>query len=72
MAINTLGRNELIPAGGVADQVLSIGGGGHIDLMKITEPETNICCRIFTQVSYLIFVYIFVRNLYKWRLVAIL
>ena len=34
MAINTLGRNDLIPAGGVADKVLSIGGGGHIDLMQ--------------------------------------
>ena len=34
MAINTLGRNELISAGGIADQVLSIGGGGQIDLMQ--------------------------------------
>ena len=34
MAINTLGRNKLIPAGGVADQVLSIGGGGHVSLMQ--------------------------------------
>nr|XP_058954727.1 allene oxide synthase-lipoxygenase protein-like [Pocillopora verrucosa]XP_058954728.1 allene oxide synthase-lipoxygenase protein-like [Pocillopora verrucosa] len=34
MAINTLGRARLIAAGGVVDQTLSIGGGGHIDLMK--------------------------------------
>lgn len=34
MAINTLGRKTLIPEGGLADQVLSIGGGGHIKLMQ--------------------------------------
>ncbi|XP_028397585.1 allene oxide synthase-lipoxygenase protein-like [Dendronephthya gigantea] len=34
LAINTLGRNELIPPGGVADKVLSIGGGGHVTLMQ--------------------------------------
>jgi len=34
MAINTVGRERLIPAGGVADHTLSVGGGGHIDLMK--------------------------------------
>jgi len=34
MAINTLGRERLIPAGGVADNTLSLGGGGHIVLMK--------------------------------------
>ena len=34
MAINTLGRNELIPAGGAADKVLSIGGGGQVVLMQ--------------------------------------
>ena len=34
MAINTLGRNDLIPDGGVADKVLSIGGGGQVTLMQ--------------------------------------
>ncbi|KAJ7337203.1 Arachidonate 5-lipoxygenase [Desmophyllum pertusum] len=34
LAINTLGRGRLIPAGGVADNTLSVGGGGHIHLMK--------------------------------------
>jgi len=34
MAINTLGRERLIPAGGVADNTLSLGGGGHVALMK--------------------------------------
>ena len=34
MAINTLGRNDLIPEGGAADQVLSIGGGGQVTLMQ--------------------------------------
>jgi len=28
LAINTLGRERLIPAGGVADNTLSLGGGG--------------------------------------------
>lgn len=28
IAINTLGRERLIPAGGVADNTLSLGGGG--------------------------------------------
>ncbi|XP_078376634.1 allene oxide synthase-lipoxygenase protein-like isoform X3 [Oculina patagonica] len=34
LAINTLGRERLIPAGGVADYALSIGGGGHVHLMQ--------------------------------------
>nr|AAY98506.1 11R-lipoxygenase [Gersemia fruticosa] len=34
MAINTLGRNDLIPTGGAADKVLSIGGGGQVTLMQ--------------------------------------
>jgi len=34
LAINTLGRERLIPAGGVADNTLSLGGGGHIELME--------------------------------------
>ena len=34
MAINTLGRDRLIAKGGVADNTLSIGGGGHLTLMQ--------------------------------------
>ena len=34
MAINTLGRGRLIAKGGVSDQTLSIGGGGHLTLMQ--------------------------------------
>ena len=34
MAINALGRKKLISKGGIADQVLSIGGGGHLELMQ--------------------------------------
>lgn len=34
LAINTLGRERLIPAGGVADNTLSLGGGGHVALMQ--------------------------------------
>lgn len=33
-AINTLGRSVLIAEGGVADNTLTVGGGGHVDLMK--------------------------------------
>lgn len=29
MAINTFGRSTLISEGGIADQLLSIGGGGN-------------------------------------------
>ena len=32
LAINTLGRERLIPAGGVADNTLSLGGGGMKEL----------------------------------------
>lgn len=34
MAINTIGRNELTAKGGIVDKTLSIGGGGHIELME--------------------------------------
>ena len=34
LAINALGRQKLIAPGGVADQVLSVGGGGHVRLMQ--------------------------------------
>ena len=36
MAINTIGRNELIAEGGIVDKTLSIGGGGHIQLLEKT------------------------------------
>ncbi|RMX58429.1 hypothetical protein pdam_00019691, partial [Pocillopora damicornis] len=36
MAINTIGRNELIAKGGICDKTLSIGGGGHIQLLEKT------------------------------------
>ena len=38
LAINTLGRETLIPVGGVADYVLSIGGGG-LNVYIIEEFE---------------------------------
>lgn len=34
MAINTMGRKELISKGGISDITLSIGGGGHIELIQ--------------------------------------
>lgn len=34
LAINTLGRDVLIAEGGVADNTLTVGGGGHVTLMK--------------------------------------
>ena len=36
MAINTIGRNELIAKGGIVDKTLSIGGGGHVQLLENT------------------------------------
>ncbi|XP_078369932.1 allene oxide synthase-lipoxygenase protein-like [Oculina patagonica] len=36
MAINTIGRNELIARGGICDKTLSTGGGGHIQLLEKT------------------------------------
>ena len=33
IAINTIGRNTLISKDGVSDRILSIGQGGHIDIM---------------------------------------
>ena len=33
-AINTIGRDTLVAPGGISDKTLSIGGGGHIALMK--------------------------------------
>ena len=36
MAINTIGRNELIAKGGIVDKTLSVGGGGHIQLLEKT------------------------------------
>ena len=35
LAINTLGRERLIPAGGVADNTLSLGGGGKANEVHI-------------------------------------
>lgn len=34
MAINTLGRKELISTGGISDLTLSIGGGGHVEIIE--------------------------------------
>ncbi|XP_068721239.1 allene oxide synthase-lipoxygenase protein-like [Montipora capricornis] len=42
IAINTLGRERLISAGGVADDTLSVGGGGHIELMKKYYKTVNL------------------------------
>ena len=34
LAIDTIGRKELIGSGGVVDQSLSLGGGGHVTFME--------------------------------------
>ena len=34
MAINTMGRKELIGRGGISDLTLSIGGGGHLEVIE--------------------------------------
>ena len=36
MAINTIGREKLIAEGGIVDKTLSVGGGGHIQLIEKT------------------------------------
>ena len=36
MAINTIGREELVSEGGIVDKTLSIGGGGHTQLLEKT------------------------------------
>lgn len=41
-AINTVGREKLIPAGGVADHTLSVGGGGKN--AYIESPA--LCCSV--------------------------
>ncbi|CAH3165667.1 unnamed protein product [Porites evermanni] len=41
LAINTLGRDRLIAEGGVADNTLTVGGGGHIQLMKLYYKSTS-------------------------------
>lgn len=42
MAINTLGRERLIPAGGVADNTLSLGGGGKSMRGRFLSPILSI------------------------------
>ena len=39
IAINTIGRNELTAEGGIVDKTLSIGGGGHIQLLEKTYKK---------------------------------
>ena len=39
MATNANVRNELIAEGGIADNTLSIGGGGHIQLLEKTYKK---------------------------------
>ncbi|CAB3985700.1 allene oxide synthase-lipoxygenase -like [Paramuricea clavata] len=39
VAINTIGRNELVAKGGIVDKTLSIGGGGHIQLLEKTYKD---------------------------------
>ena len=50
MAINTLGRDILISSGGIADQLLSIGGGGNFLRPSNSMAQSNnigtslLCC----------------------------
>lgn len=39
MATNTIVRKELIEEGGIADITLSVGGGGHIQLLEKTYKK---------------------------------
>lgn len=39
LAINTLGRDVLIAEGGVADNTLTVGGGGNFFLKKIIHAQ---------------------------------
>ena len=48
MAINTLGRERLIPAGGVADNTLSLGGGGKKFSLDLIAPQSRISAEKYT------------------------
>ncbi|XP_028395809.1 allene oxide synthase-lipoxygenase protein [Dendronephthya gigantea] len=42
LAIDTIGRKELIGTGGIVDQSLSLGGGGHVAFMEKCFKEVNL------------------------------
>ena len=42
LAIDTIGRKELIGSGGIVDKSLSLGGGGHVTFMAKCFKEVNI------------------------------
>ena len=42
LAIDTIGRKELIGSGGIVDQSLSLGGGGHVTFMEKCFKEVTI------------------------------
>nr|AHK60922.1 allene oxide synthase/8R-lipoxygenase fusion protein a [Capnella imbricata] len=42
LAIDTIGRKELIGSGGIVDQSLSLGGGGHVEFMQDCFKEVNL------------------------------
>ncbi len=41
LAIDTIGRKELIGSGGIVDKSLSLGGGGHVKFMEHCFKEVN-------------------------------
>ena len=48
LAIDTIGRKELIGTGGIVDKSLSLGGGGHVTFMGKCFKEVNIFSNVLS------------------------
>ena len=47
LAIDTIGRQELIGSGGILDRTLSLGGGGHVAFMEKCFKEVSSNVRFY-------------------------
>ena len=46
LAIDTIGRKELIGSDGIVDKSLSLGGGGHVEFMQKCFKEVKSCNKV--------------------------